>query len=132
MSIQSVPASDINGLKARSLRGLPACGDRSDAVLCTVNGILPEFDSASRRGRRRSAGAAARSDQYEEGRLAEPLAKPDAVAGAVAVRRHRHHHARGLGDGPLKQRGTMVVLNRIYTRTGDDGTTALGSGERRP
>src|SRR3981081_4289419 len=26
----------------------------------------------------------------------------------------------------------MVVLNRIYTRTGDDGTTAPGSGERRP
>jgi cob(I)alamin adenosyltransferase len=25
----------------------------------------------------------------------------------------------------------MVVLNRIYTRTGDDGTTALGTGERR-
>jgi cob(I)alamin adenosyltransferase len=24
----------------------------------------------------------------------------------------------------------MVVLNRIYTRTGDDGSTALGSGER--
>lgn len=26
----------------------------------------------------------------------------------------------------------MVVLNRIYTRTGDDGTTALGTGERLP
>src|SRR4051794_1129922 len=25
----------------------------------------------------------------------------------------------------------MVRLNRIYTRTGDDGTTGLGTGERR-
>lgn len=26
----------------------------------------------------------------------------------------------------------MVTLNRIYTRTGDDGSTALGDGQRRP
>ena len=26
----------------------------------------------------------------------------------------------------------MVTLNRIYTRTGDNGDTALGTGERRP
>jgi cob(I)alamin adenosyltransferase len=26
----------------------------------------------------------------------------------------------------------MVILNKIYTKTGDDGTTALGTGERLP
>src|SRR5687768_14813747 len=32
---------------------------------------------------------------------------------------------------PPAREDTMVVLNRIYTRSGDDGTTALGTGERR-
>jgi cob(I)alamin adenosyltransferase len=32
--------------------------------------------------------------------------------------------------GIMLGRAVMVVLNKIYTRTGDDGTTALGSGRR--
>jgi len=28
--------------------------------------------------------------------------------------------------------GDVVKLNKIYTRTGDDGTTGLGNGQRRP
>ena len=94
-------ASDIIGLKARSLRSPCVCGDPPGAVLCTANDVLSELYPASDRGRRRGAGAAARSDQHDARRLAEPLAKTDALAGAFAIRRHRHHHARGLGDGAL-------------------------------
>jgi cob(I)alamin adenosyltransferase len=44
---------------------------------------------------------------------------------------------RGTGQGgqppqPRQERDNPVVLSRIYTRTGDDGTTALGDGSRTP
>jgi len=35
-------------------------------------------------------------------------------------------------DNANQREFIMVVLNRIYTRTGDDGDTALGTGEWRP
>ena len=60
------------------------------------------------------------------GGSAQHLAKADAAARAGSVRRAGHRHGHALDDGTL-----MVVLNRIYTRTGDDGTTALGNDQRR-
>ena len=33
---------------------------------------------------------------------------------------------------PRQVQSLMVVLNKIYTRTGDAGTTALGTGQRVP
>jgi cob(I)alamin adenosyltransferase len=54
--------------------------------------------------------------------LLQPAADAFGVFGPAAGR----HGGR---DG--KGHPSMVVLNRIYTRSGDDGTTALGTGERR-
>src|ERR1700674_2406825 len=95
-------ASDIIELKARSQHGGLLHGGARSVVVCSADGIIPELDSASPGCRRRSPGAAAGSFQHDAGRIAEPVAETDAVAGIAAIRRDCHHHAHGLGDGALK------------------------------
>src|SRR5262249_7130369 len=80
----------------------------------------------------RSGGAGARADQHDARRFTEPLAAANAAARVAAGGRGRGCLAGAAGDGALTGTKPMVTLNRIYTRTGDDGTTALGTGEGRP
>ena len=67
------------------MRAVVRCGSRRVAVLCSADGILSEFDRPSGRGRGRGHRAAARPRQHDAGRLAEPVAEPDATSGVAAI-----------------------------------------------
>jgi hypothetical protein len=84
------------------------------------------------RHRGRRGGAPPWSHQYDARGLGQHIAKTHAASRAAAIHRHRCYHAHGLDHGEItdKERG-LVVLNEIYTRTGDDSTTPLGTGKRR-
>ena len=116
-SPMSLP-SDIIGQKARSLQANVSHGIAGRAVLSTADGNLFKLDSAAHRGRRRGAGAAAGPHQHDARRIAEPVAKTDAAARAAAIRRNRHHHARGLGDGPVMiscpGRSAISAFTRVF------------------
>src|SRR5665213_2100366 len=53
------------------------------------------------------------------------MAGPPFFETKTRIRQPAYSESAALGEVP------MVVLNRIYTRTGDDGTTSLGTGARR-
>src|SRR5262249_35830240 len=123
--------------RQRFLLGPRFRGDERRGILSTTPTYAPGRVAHDRilllrpradRGHRGGCRAGVRPREHDAGRLAADLAKADATARPHAVRGHHRHHDRYLGDGALTR---MVVLNRIYTRSGDDGTTALGTGERR-
>ena len=76
-------------------------GGSASAVLWILNGLVSQYVYCSDSSRCGRVGAAAWSCQYDAGRLSEPFAETDAVAGLASVRRHRHHHAHRLDLGPL-------------------------------
>jgi hypothetical protein len=63
--------------------------------------------------------AAARLDQYDAWRLAEPVPETHAAARAASVRRYHRNHGDDLGDGALDQRrrgkSHFIGAARIYS-----------------
>ena len=82
---------------------------------------------SSDRHRRRRGGAAPWPHQYDARGLGQHIAEAHAASRAAAIHRHHRYHVHGLDHGEITERERGVVV----TRTGDDGTTALGTGERR-
>src|SRR6185295_13127739 len=60
--------------------------------------------------------AAARPDQYDARRLAQPLAKADAAARAAPVRRHHCNHGDDLDPRPLVGEDTRRALTSLERR----------------
>ncbi len=90
----------------------------------------PEADALARR-------TAVRRDRDHHALRFRPLSLVRRPAAARARRspcaKMAACEALGAGDTSLEgPPSRMVVLNKIYTKTGDAGTTALGSGERVP
>src|SRR5690349_20759170 len=74
--------------------------------------------SLSRAGSHRGGGdrIAARTGQHDARRLAQPLAKADAVARAVSVRRHYCNHGDDLGPRPLVGKDEEAALTSLVQR----------------
>src|ERR1700746_2592772 len=102
---------------------IPKSGKRFSERSCFTLESADALDLAeSRHHRRADRGrhrAGARPVEHDEGRLAEALAKPDAAPRASAGGRDPRRDDRDLDARALRKQA-MVVLNRIYTRTGDD------------